>query len=294
MKSSVLLRVILLVVTLAAMPLNAQVSGAIFTTLPDGSEVNFNIYSANTDVYLDGGPPVGAPAGAAGLPGPGTYVFMVTDPSGKTLLSTDAAQCREFTVDVNGVINAAVGPCPHVTGLNNNTQLGATTIQLMPFANTPNKGGVYKVWATALTNYACYPNLAAVDCAGGTHGFAPSLSKTDNYKIRVSAVREIDTRFLDSSGNFIDGLGITWIDTLGASNGKTSYLNVALDINHEAHVEAPEDGTHQIVVANQTGCTVGTVYLNGSALSNKGPQTVSVRVLPSYKNITLRVDVQCQ
>lgn len=284
----------ILVAGIAAVPLHAQVSGAIFTTLPDGSEVNFNIYAAKTDVYLDGGPPVGAPAGAAGLPGPGTYVFMVTDPSGKTLLSTDAIQCREFTVDVNGVINGAVGPCPHVTGVNTNTQLGATTVQLMPYNDTPNKGGVYKVWVTALTNYGCYPNLSAVDCSAGTHGFKPSLSKTDNFKVKVTAVREIDTRFLDSSGNFIDGLTITWIDTLNASNNKTSYLNLARDINHEAHVEAPEDGTHQIVVSNQTGCTIGTVYLNGSALANQGPQTVSVRVLPSYKNITLRVDVQCQ
>ena len=133
-----------------------------------------------------------------------------------------------------------------------------------------------------------------MDCSSGTHGFKPSLSKTDNFKVKVTAVREIDTRFLDSNGNFIDGLTISWIDTLNASNNKTSYLNLARDINHEAHVEAPEDGAHQIVVSNQTGCTVGTVYLNGSALANQGPQTVSVRVLPSYKNITLRVDVQCQ
>jgi hypothetical protein len=186
------------------------------------------------------------------------------------------------------------GPCPHVTGTNINTQVGGTTVQLMPFNDTPNKGGVYKVWATLITNYGCYPDLTAVNCGVGTHGFKPSLSKTDNYKVKVSAVREIDTRFLDASGNFIDGLTITWIDTLGASNNKTSYLNVPLDINHEAHVEAPEDGTHQIVVSDQVGCTVGTINLNGSTLPNAGPQTVPVRVLPSYKNITLRVDVQCQ
>ena len=57
-------------------------SGAIFTTLPDGSEVNFNIYSSKDLVYLDGGPGPGAPATAAGLDD-GTYVFQVTDPSGK-------------------------------------------------------------------------------------------------------------------------------------------------------------------------------------------------------------------
>ena len=39
-------------------------SGAIFTTLADGSEVNFNIYPNKEAVYLDGGPP--APPGSAG------------------------------------------------------------------------------------------------------------------------------------------------------------------------------------------------------------------------------------
>src|SRR5437899_3139516 len=70
----------------------AQISGAIFTTLSDGSEVNANIYSSKLEVYLDGGPGPGAPAQAASLPD-GTYVFQVTDPSGKTLLSTDPAGC---------------------------------------------------------------------------------------------------------------------------------------------------------------------------------------------------------
>ena len=89
-----------------SIPAQAQLSGAIFTTLPDGSAVNFNIYASKSDVYLDGGPPPGAPSTAAGLPD-GTYVFQVTDPSGKTLLSLDPARCRQFTV-LNGNINGVV------------------------------------------------------------------------------------------------------------------------------------------------------------------------------------------
>ena len=42
--------------------------GAIFTTLPDGSRVNANIYDGREDVYLDGGPGQNAPSHAAGLP----------------------------------------------------------------------------------------------------------------------------------------------------------------------------------------------------------------------------------
>jgi len=76
------------------------ISGAIFTTDVSGVPVNLNIYAAKEDVYLNGGPGINAPVGAAGLPA-GTYSFQVTDPSGKTLLSTDAVSCRQFTVDVD-------------------------------------------------------------------------------------------------------------------------------------------------------------------------------------------------
>jgi hypothetical protein len=279
---------------LAASPAKAQLSGAIFTTVSDGSEVNFNIYGAKTDVYLDGGPGPGAPQGAAGLPDD-IYVFMVTDPSGKTLLSTDIAACRRVQV-INGIfaILVTTSPtctAPHVTGTS--IDHGALTVQLMPYNDTPNNGGEYKAWVTPVSKFLC--PLTAVDCGLGVHGFQHNWSKTDNFKVKVSAVREIDTRFLDTNnGNaFIDGLMVTWIDTNGASNNKWSYYNQSLDVNHEAHVEAPENGTHYIVVADQPGCTVDNVYLNGNLLPNPGGQTVAVKVSPSYKNITLRVDVTC-
>jgi hypothetical protein len=272
-----------------------QVTGAIFTTLPDGSEVNFNIYAAKTDVYLNGGPGPGAPQSAAGLPD-GVYVFMVTDPSGKTLLSQDIAACRRFTVS-GGIITALVTSnptcsAPHLTGLDAD-EPSAITVQLMPYADTPNNGGEYKAWATPVVDFLC--PLTVVDCGAGKHGFQDSFSKTDNFKVKVSAIREIDTRFHDTNnaGALIDGMGITWFDTLGNSNQKWSYYNLSLDVNHEAHVEAPENGTHQIVIQNQTGCTVDDVYLAGQRLPNTGPQTVLVKVSPSDKNITIVVDVNC-
>lgn len=84
-------RTILLIAAglLCAIPATANaLSGAIFTTLENGSRVNANIFEAQEDVYLDGGPGQNAPAGAAGLP-EGDYYFQVTDPSGKVLLSLD-------------------------------------------------------------------------------------------------------------------------------------------------------------------------------------------------------------
>ena len=291
-------------VCLTFIPLKAHApSGAIFTTLPDGSEVNYNIYASKDDVYLDGGPGVGAPQTAAGLDD-GTYVFQVTDPSGKTLLSTDFARCRQVTVS-NGVINGVVATgCQHVTGVD--VDHAAVTVQLMPYLDTPNPGGEYKVWITTVADFllGCEAlgvanGLDVVNCGGKTggnaHGFIPRHSKTDNYKVGGTP-REIDTRFRDGQfwGPFIDGLRIVWTDPLGATNTKWSYLNVALDINHEAHVEAVEGGTHLITIPAQAGCNVGEVYLAGNLLRTRGPQTVKVSISPSFKGDTIFVDVVCQ
>jgi hypothetical protein len=269
-------------------------SGAIFTTVADGSEVNFNIYPSKDAVYLDGGPGPGAPQTAAGLDD-GIYVFQVTDPSGKTLLSTDAAQCRQFTV-LNGIITStAPSPagCAHLTGLD--VDHGATTIQLLPYNDTPNPGGEYKVWATLTSNYAC-TDLTQVDCTtkGSKHGFVPGNSKTDNFKVGGGPL-EIDTRFFPTGqyGDWIDGLAITHTDPLGGTNVKWSYLAPSHQVFHEAHVEDVETGTHYITVDNQPGCTVGHVLLNGSTLPKTGPQTVAVTVRNNEKTDTLRVDVEC-
>ncbi|HWD84580.1 MAG TPA: hypothetical protein VG321_02435 [Solirubrobacteraceae bacterium] len=279
------------------------VSGAIFTTLPNGSEVNFNIYSSKLDVYLNGGPGPGAPSTAAGLPD-GSYVFQVTDPSGKTLLSTDPAGCRQFTVSggqINGVVAYNSPNCQHVTGID--VDEASTTVQLMPYNDTPNPGGEYKVWATSLANYlqgcAGYGvtnGLAVVNCGAKSgsdvHGFIPSDSKTDNFKVGPVVPQEIDTRFFDSGGNVLDGFGITWTDPSGASNHKWSYYAPSLQIFHEAHVEDVTQGTNLITVANQPGCTVGEVDVLGSVYGN-GPMTVAIKVTGTNKTFTYRVDVHC-
>ena len=278
-------------------------SGAIFTTLPDGSEVNFNIYSSKDLVYLDGGPGPGAPATAAGLDD-GTYVFQVTDPSGKTLLSTDAAACRRFTV--NGGIITAVVPalgCEHKTGLD--VDHGATTVQLMPYLDTPNPGGVYKAWATLESNYLAgctalgHDNgLAFVDCgykAGvAFHGFIPAASKTDNFKVKAGVAQEIDTQFYNYAVGTapIDGLKVTWIDPVGASNGKWSYYAPGLQVFHEAHVEAVTAGTHYIRIDNQPGCTVISVWYNGAQVAS-GPTTVAVKISATQKAFSIPITVDC-
>ncbi len=283
----------------------AAPTGAIFTTLSDGSEVNFNIYPNKEAVYLDGGPGPGAPQTAAGLDD-GTYVFQVTDPSGKVLLSSDPANCRQLTV-ADGIITGVVNTgCEHQIG--SDVDHGATTVQLFPYLDTPNPGGEYKVWVILVEDFLAgctalgiADGLSVVDCGqspGNFHGFLPSLSKTDNFKVKGNII-EIDTRFHDgANGPLLDGLMINWGDTLGSHNIKHSYYNAELQVFHEAHVEAVEVGTHSIEIAPQPGCEkVGEVYVAGIKQKKVGPQTVLVRITKPDTKIngyTVFVDVNCE
>jgi len=288
--------VVLVIPALASAP-----SGAIFTTLVDGSEVNLNLFPTKEAVYLDGGPGPGAPIGAAGLDD-GTYVFQITIPSGKTLLSTDKARCRQFTVSggiITGVV-AQVDNCQHQTGID--VDHGAATVQMMPYADTTNNGGVYKAWVVRVEDYilgcqllgvASGQELEKVDCGsapGNDHGFIPAHSKTDNFKIRTKINREIDTRFLNESGQPLDGFVVTWIDTLGASNRKWSYFQPIFG-EHIAHIEAIENGTHLIRIENQTGCTVDWVDTTGNSID--GPQTIQVDIKQGDRDLSVYITVHC-
>jgi hypothetical protein len=271
-----------------AAPPSPPLSGAIFTTDASGVPVNLNIYAAKEDVYLNGGPGINAPDDAAGLPAD-TYAFQVTDPSGKTLLSTDAVACRRFTVDASGVIQsvAVSGACAHDTGTDGEDN--GITVQLFPYDDTPNNGGVYKVWVTPYSQLDC-------DAPGNKHCFVPRYSKTDNFKVRNPRVVEIDTRFYKpGSSDPVDGLAATWIDTNGASNVKYSEYNPAVLAFHEAHVEAAEQGNHRIIVSDQDGCTVDHVQAAGRTYV---PANGSVSVPVAVKNhqtgdATYFVDVSC-
>ncbi|MGS0692544.1 hypothetical protein [Shewanella sp. 30m-9] len=188
---------------LAGLPIAANaLSGAIFTTTADGGIVNENVrYGSKLEVYLDGGPRMNAPASAAALPD-GNYYFQVTDPSGKQLLSLDPVDCREVKIE-NGVITQYLGESrayldkgklvsctefptngkktitvhefnPDID--HGGTPLNAMVIQLYPYADTPNKGGVYKAWMTPTDKYS--------EQNEGFHGFIPRYAKTDNFKVK--------------------------------------------------------------------------------------------------------------
>ena len=271
-----------------------NLSGAIFTTDVTGAPVNLNHYQNKQDVYLNGGPGINAPVGAAGLPA-GTYSFQVTNPNGKVLLSQDDVSCRQFTVDATGRIATVFAGPTCTTGAHQTStdqeDLG-TTVQLFPFADTPNRGGVYKVWVTRTADLNC-------KTAGNKNCFVPGDSKTDNFKVKATAIVELDTRFWKAGSDTpLLGMAAGWVDTNGASNVKYSEYDPAILAYNEAHVEAVEEGTHTVTVSNQSGCTIDHVvgarsetYKNGS-----GKYSVSVSVAPwnDGDDITYRVEVYCK
>jgi len=197
--------------------LTAGVSGAIFTTNSNGTVVNGNQYESPCSVYLDGGPGSNAPATAAGLPD-GNYYFQVTDPSGKTLLSTDPVSNRSFTVS-GGIITAytGIGGPVHMISPDQN-QPGAITIALAnsscpsDFQASPNNGGAYKAWVTPVSNFVGDASQVDNSCGTGCfHGFVPSASKTDNFKVNIAAATfclTIQKQFLQMDGTLTPG--VTW------------------------------------------------------------------------------------
>ena len=282
-----------------ALPAHAAppLPGAIFTTLSDGNQVNANIFSAKCDtlgVYLDGGPGPNAPQGAAGLPD-GDYFFQVTDPSGKTLLSTDPQSNRSFTV-TGGIITARVAPLAagdHDTGLD--VDHGALTIELCPFLDTPNPGGEYKVWVTPVADFAGNP--AVVDNGynpGFFHGFIPAASKTDNFKVRARrSVCLTIIKFLDDGdGKFEAGeptlnWPVTVKDPLGTALNGTFYTGTDVTKNPTLQICALTPGTYTVTEGDTNGS--GEYDVTAVILDNKAivPPTRVVEVKIQSSNRTL-------
>ena len=157
--------------------------GAVFTTNSTGTIVNQNIYDTAGEVYLGGGPQGNSQddnCDEAGLPD-GDYYFQVTDPSGHTLLSTDAIGERAFHV-TNGVIATYLGST-HATGTG---KCGSLTVALAPFDPTPNNGEEYKVWVTPVSAYQVDASTG-LPLEGTHHGFVNNASKTDNFKVAATS-----------------------------------------------------------------------------------------------------------
>ena len=153
--------IVLLMMFVAGSSALANISGAIFTTESTCNGTNVNKFDLKTDVYLDGGP---HKIGSAGLPD-GYYYVQVTSPNGQLLGTTYGA------ADQTPV---------HVTGAKFDTcyQLWAILIKASDstqgYDDTPNNGGVYKVWVTPADRFSP---------GSGNNGFINAWCKTDNFKV---------------------------------------------------------------------------------------------------------------
>ncbi len=229
-------------------PLCAQ-SGAVFTTDKDGNVVNGNKYSKPEDVFLR----------VSGLPDD-DYYFQVTNTSGTVLLSSDALGARCVTV-TGGVITGA-----------NNHNLGSdikkggagsgSAVQLAPFDTT--ESGQYKVWLTP---------KSAILAGGGYHGFVPSDSKTDNFKVEKGKPSVETTitgkKFYDSNENKTLDSGEKLISGWRVEirkKGETDLLGFTFtDENGEYRFVVPRDGTEYDI--NE----VAPVFdENGAVISDNG------------------------
>ena len=170
----------LLLLATIAVPADAQLAGAIFTTESACVGTNVNIFADKDDVYLDGGP---VRPGAAGLPD-GEYYVQVTEPNG-TLLGTSLGSGDDTPAVVVG---GEFEQCYLLSDIL--IRASALPGVVAGYDTTSNPGGEYKVWISQVSTFA-----------GGTN-------KTDNFKVEESDSGTLEVvKFYDANVNGIDDDG---------------------------------------------------------------------------------------
>lgn len=241
-------------------------NSAVYTTDKSGTVVDGNIYDVSGDVYISGGPQNTKASG----PPDGTYYFQVTDPSGKTLLSTDPAVCRQVSVVGGRVVGAAGPACKHANGSFNPAN-GATPVKLAPFNASPNAGKEYKAWlipTSKATISAAEPKVL---------DFKQSDALTDNFKVRSAEAPQGSCAPASSLSVLVSGTDVVayvpkgnWLVTLvpgiGITNVEGSSVTPTL-------VPTPQvvNSCASNALTGQTVCVAnnGHVYLlSGTSLTS--------------------------
>lgn len=101
------------------------------------------------------------------------------------------------------------------------------------YLDTPNNGGVYKVWVTPVANFVGDPTKVDNDCGNGCfHGFASSTSKTDNFKVQPNAPTfciSVAKQLVDETTGAISP-GFNWPVSVTDSAGvRNSYFTNSTD-----------------------------------------------------------------
>ena len=143
--------------------------------------------------------------------------------------------------------------CNHVTGPDyaDTFDDGSISVQLYPYDNTPNNGGVYKTWITPVRDFTCNdqdsseyegeqansdPNYEG--CGEQWHGFVGAFVKTDNYKVKETGA-EVDGLLIvkkfhdadfdgvkDETEEWVTGWEIDVTDPLSTTNTYYTQVNI--------------------------------------------------------------------
>jgi hypothetical protein len=152
----------------------AAIAGSVSVALHNGQTAAAGIFEDKCDAYLV----VGGQDGSPRLPD-GDYFFQVTTTSDKALLSSDEVRFRQFRV-ADGAIEGVSGQGRHTVGIDSLS--GAATVQLCPFATSPDSSGMYQVWVTRVEDFQ--GDVKAVDSsAPDLHGFLAARSASALFAV---------------------------------------------------------------------------------------------------------------
>jgi hypothetical protein len=242
-------------------------NGACLNGPATGDPVNCNIYSSKEDVWFSGLP------NSAAL-GDGTYFFSVQVPGGqpdpndggaKNLSNSDAYSDRSFSIAGGTITNLG-------THAFQNNEL-----QLFPYDDTTNPGGVYILAVCKIDGASSYP-VAANDC------------KYDAFKVQTGTeTPSADplTVTKDANGSFDDtyrwtitkGVDKTRVEQIGGS----ATFNYTVGVSHDGGtISGPYAVTGTITVFNPnsepvSGVVVTDTLSDGTVCAVNGtfPDTVA-------------------
>jgi len=169
---------------------------------------------------------------------------------------------------------------------------GAIVVQMMPFLDTPNPGGVYKAWITPIGDYVIkggnltvVPNDRGQAKKGGKvlgynpdPGFGPSRNavKTDNFKVKgpafVPPMLNV-FKFLDTNANGVRDSGeplIPWNVSI------TDPLSVTNNYITPVSIVADPAGNYTILEELPSGWLESVVYVDGVSKGAVNPIIVTV------------------
>ena len=135
------------------------------------------------------------------------------------------------------------------------------------FKDSPNNGGVFKVWVTPVGDFVGDPGIVDNACGNGCfHGFRPAASKTDNFKVKGTGSTfclTIKKSVIDDKGTTTPGVGWEfWItEPLKVTNGNNfTYVTNGFG---ELEICDLEPGAYTVEENQKSGYFVYQLYFNG-------------------------------